>query len=78
MPSCAQIFNVDSGRTAYIGDMVSDIEAGRDAGTTTVAVTWGAGKREALAAAKPDHLIDDPLMLRMTLQGIVHSTENNL
>jgi len=75
-------FDVDPVKTVYIGDMVSDIETGRDAGATTVAVTWGAGKREALAAANPDHLIDDPRMLHLalqvTLQGIVHATENNL
>ncbi len=57
-------FDVDPGRTVYIGDMVSDVEAGRDAGTMTVAVTWGAGKREALAAAKPDFLVERPELLR--------------
>lgn len=56
-------FDVDPRRTIYIGDMVADVEVGRGAGATTVAVTWGAGKREALAAAKPDYLIDNPMML---------------
>ena len=71
-------FAVDPRRTAYIGDMVADVEAGRSAGVTTVAVTWGAGKREALAAAGPDYLIDDPLMLHAVFGGIFHSTANNL
>lgn len=57
-------FDVDPGRTVYIGDMVADVEAGRGAGATTVAVTWGAGKREALAAAKPDFLVERPELLR--------------
>lgn len=57
-------FDVDPRRTVYIGDMVADVEAGRGAGATTVAVTWGAGKREALAAAKPDFLVERPELLR--------------
>lgn len=56
-------FQVDPQRTIYIGDMVADVEVGRGAGVTTVAVTWGAEKRDALSAAEPDHLIDDPQML---------------
>jgi len=56
-------FGVDPRRTAYIGDMVADVEVGRGAGATTVAVTWGAGTRDALLAANPDHIIDNPLML---------------
>lgn len=56
-------FDVDPKRTVYIGDMVADVEVGRSAGATTVAVTWGAGTRKSLSAANPDHLIDDPLML---------------
>jgi len=71
-------FDVDPARTIYIGDMVADVEVGRGAGVTTVAVTWGAGKPEALSAAKPDHLIDDPQMLHSLLQGISTSTENKL
>ena len=40
--------------TAYVGDAAVDIQAGQAAGMATVAVTWGAGTREALAAAAPD------------------------
>ncbi|QQS48908.1 MAG: HAD-IA family hydrolase [Acidobacteriota bacterium] len=53
-------FEVDPQRTVYVGDMVSDIEAGRGAGARTVAVTWGAGKASDLAAARPHHLAEDP------------------
>jgi len=67
-------FNVDPQKTAYIGDMVADVEVGRGADAVTVAVTWGAAKREALSAAGPDHLVDDPL----SLQHIIHPIENNL
>lgn len=57
-------FEVDPMATVYIGDMVADVEAGRAAGVTTVAVTWGAAKRETLTAANPDHLIDHPKLLK--------------
>jgi len=60
-------FDVDPGRTAYIGDMVADVEVGRGAGVTTVAVTWGAGRREALSSANPDHLVEEPRMLHSIL-----------
>src|SRR5689334_17919627 len=57
-------FDVAPRRTVYIGDMVADVEVGRGAGATTVAVTWGAGTREALAAAKPDFIVERPEVLR--------------
>lgn len=57
-------FSVEPSAMAYVGDMVADVETGRAAGAMTVAVTWGAAKRDALSAAKPDHLIDDPRMLK--------------
>lgn len=60
-------FDVDPAATVYVGDMVVDVEVGRGAGTTTVAVTWGAAKREALLAANPDHLVDDPLSLHQII-----------
>ncbi|HZS09813.1 MAG TPA: HAD-IA family hydrolase [Blastocatellia bacterium] len=54
--------------TVYIGDMVSDVMAGRAAGAATIAVTWGAGRRKDLAAANPDYLIDDPKELTEILK----------
>lgn len=57
-------FSVEPSAMVYVGDMVADVETGRAAGAMTVAVTWGAAKRDALSAAKPDHLIDDPRMLK--------------
>jgi pyrophosphatase PpaX len=44
----------------FIGDSHHDIEAGRRAGVTTVAVTWGPFSREKLAASKPDHWLEEP------------------
>ncbi|MGE0784310.1 MAG: HAD family hydrolase [Sandaracinaceae bacterium] len=42
----------------FVGDATHDLHAGRAAGVSTIAVTWGAADREALAAAHPDHLVD--------------------
>jgi len=41
-----------------VGDAPSDMEAGRRAGVKTCAVTYGYGKREALARFEPDYWID--------------------
>jgi phosphoglycolate phosphatase-like HAD superfamily hydrolase len=41
-----------------IGDMPSDIQAGRGAGVWTVGVASGVSKKEILAEFEPDLLID--------------------
>jgi HAD superfamily hydrolase (TIGR01509 family) len=41
-----------------VGDTPADILAGKGAGTTTCAVTYGFGMREALLPCAPDYLID--------------------
>jgi len=51
------------GEALFIGDSHHDIEAGRRAGVTTVAVTWGPFSREKLAAAQPDHWLEEPQQL---------------
>ncbi len=42
--------------SVYIGDTVHDMQAGRDAGINTVAVTWGAATVEMLHSASPTAL----------------------
>jgi phosphoglycolate phosphatase len=42
-----------------IGDTEADIACARAIGARAVAVTTGFTSREALAAAQPDHLLDD-------------------
>jgi pyrophosphatase PpaX len=53
----------------YVGDAVVDVLAGQAAGTATVAVTWGAGRPEALAVAGPDAVATDAGELRGILFG---------
>ena len=43
----------------FVGDSPADMEAGRRAGVKTCAVTYGYGKREALAQFRPDYWVDD-------------------
>ncbi|HAU32452.1 MAG: HAD-superfamily hydrolase, subfamily IA, variant 3 [Desulfotomaculum sp. 46_296] len=53
-----EILNVPPGQSLYIGDSYHDIKAGLEAGTTTLAVTWGINTREELAALNPDGLLE--------------------
>jgi pyrophosphatase PpaX len=41
-------------QAVYVGDAIVDVQAARNAGMAAVAVTWGAGVREALEAMAPD------------------------
>lgn len=42
----------------FVGDTIMDIQAAKNAGCTSIAVTYGIGTREQLTAQKPDVLID--------------------
>ncbi|NTW46480.1 MAG: HAD hydrolase-like protein [Candidatus Moranbacteria bacterium] len=46
--------------TWYVGDEVRDIEAAREAGVRSVAVTWGFNSDAALRASHPDSLVSTP------------------
>ena len=48
----------DPGRLIFVGDMVTDIQAGKAAGAITCTVTYGLGQRAHLEAAQPDYLIN--------------------
>lgn len=54
-----------SERVTFVGDAIHDIEAGRAAGIHTIAVTWGAGRREDLGSAHA--VVDDATSLRALL-----------
>lgn len=56
--------NFKPNETAYVGDMTHDIDAGKKAGVTTIAVTWGYQTHEQLAKAKPDYLVEEMRDLR--------------
>lgn len=50
----------DVSRSVYVGDSVVDLQAARNAGMASVAVTWGASPRALLAAEEPTFIVDTP------------------
>jgi len=54
------VFQMDKGRTYYIGDTAGDIKEARLAGVRTVAVTWGWHTREMFEKVNPEYLIETP------------------
>jgi pyrophosphatase PpaX len=54
----AAALGVSAADCVYVGDATVDVIAARAAGMAAVAVTWGAGERDALLAAGPDLLVD--------------------
>ncbi len=55
--------------SVYVGDAVVDVLAARAADMDVIAVTWGAGDRDELAAAGPTALVDTVAELRGLLLG---------
>ena len=43
-----------------IGDALSDIRAAKEAGVTSIAVTWGHQSLETLLRGEPDHVVNNP------------------
>ncbi len=50
-----------SSQIYYIGDTKGDMIEGREAGSITIAATWGYHSRERLKTAKPDYIVDAPM-----------------
>ena len=57
--ACARL-GVEPSQALMVGDAIYDLRCARDAGVFAVAVTYGAGSREALAAERPDLTFDTP------------------
>jgi len=49
--------NFKSNETAFVGDMIHDIEAGKEGKVKTIAITWGYDSPEKLKTANPDFII---------------------
>ena len=54
----AAALGVEPATCVYVGDAAVDMVAARAAGMGAVAVTWGAGEREALSATGPDAVVE--------------------
>ncbi|MEW5899490.1 MAG: HAD-IA family hydrolase [Bacillota bacterium] len=52
------LFNASPRTAIYVGDSYFDMQAGRQAGTVTLGVTWGMATREELLACEPDGLLE--------------------
>jgi pyrophosphatase PpaX len=65
----AHRLGVEPATCVYVGDAVVDIEAGQAAGMAAVGVTWGAGLRPDLVAARATAVVDDLPGLRDVLLG---------
>jgi len=56
---CAERLGVEAGECAIVGDSVTDVRAGKNAGAKTVAVLSGIFTKEELEREKPDLIIRD-------------------
>jgi HAD superfamily hydrolase (TIGR01549 family) len=63
----AQLGHLDEETAAMVGDSSADIYAGRDAGATTIGVTWGVPEHDDLFAARPDVVCETTAQLRTEL-----------
>ena len=60
-------------RALYVGDETRDVDAAFAAHLAAAAATWGYGHRTALAASRPDHLLDSfSDLLRVATSGRPH------
>ena len=55
---------VENGEAVFmIGDALSDVRAAKEAGVTSIAVTWGHQSLETLMRGKPDYVLNAPYEL---------------
>ncbi len=62
-------FPGDFADTVVVGDSVHDVASARRTGAVAIAVCTGLTTREALTAARPDHLVPDLTALLTALKG---------
>jgi pyrophosphatase PpaX len=59
---------LDVARTAYVGDSIHDMAAGKAAGMRTIAALWGPSERDELVRAGADELAERPADLLTIVQ----------
>jgi len=63
-------FSVKRERSAFVGDSAADIEAGREAHVTSIAVSWGVSPVNSITALSPDYICESLGQLEeVLLQG---------
>ncbi|TXT62216.1 MAG: HAD-superfamily hydrolase [Promethearchaeota archaeon] len=60
-------WNVEPEETIFIGDMQTDIKAGKAAGTTVICVASGLAEKSTLLKEEPDYLVDSTAELKALL-----------
>ena len=55
-----ECFAVNGESVFMIGDALSDVRAAKEAGVTSIAVTWGHQSVETLGRGEPDFVVDNP------------------
>jgi phosphoglycolate phosphatase len=53
-----QYYNIDDDKTLYVGDRISDVKTGQNAGVDVAAVTYGAHDKKTLSKYNPAYLIN--------------------
>jgi phosphoglycolate phosphatase-like HAD superfamily hydrolase len=66
-----KISHLDPADVVYVGDELRDLEAAREVGATSVAVSWGYAERGVLQAHEPDFLVDDAWHLGKVLTQLL-------
>ena len=51
--------NAAPAQAVYVGDTIEDVQMGKAAGTSTVALSGGFSAKESLSAERPDVLLDN-------------------
>ena len=67
---CDELF-IDLSKTVMVGDTEFDILMARNAGTKSIAVTYGAQSQSKLLVTKPDLIAHSAEELQITLKSII-------
>lgn len=54
----------------YVGDEINDVKAAKQAGLTSIAVSWGFNNRAVLAKQAPDFLVDQPNQILESIPAV--------
>lgn len=65
--AASQIPGIDRGEIVYVGDSDVDMQTGRNAGVTTIGVTWGFRSRQELENGAPWKIVDTVQQLENAL-----------
>jgi phosphoglycolate phosphatase len=65
-----QVSRLEPSEVAYVGDEQRDVEAAREVGAMSIAVSWGYAERESLVTENPSFIVDRPRELIDVLERV--------